>query len=109
MWDRFIDLVTVFWLGLFVTEFIAPLGQASEIILLSLIPVYVADLVVKYRRVRNLRRFVKEQWLTILMVIPYFRVLRLIRLFRLVRILRVARAGRALKFEEARQNLRREW
>ena len=91
MWDRFIDLVTYSWIGIFVADRVAPVGEPFGIILLALIPVYVADLGVRYRRVRNLKRFLKEHWLSILMVIPYLRILRIMRLLRLLRIGRVLR------------------
>ena len=105
MWDRFIDLVTVVWLGIFALGLAAPQGWESDV-LLYVIPVYVVDLGVKYRRVGNVRRFVREHWLTILMVIPYLRVLRLLRV---LRVLRVARAGRVLRSSGAWRRLRRLW
>jgi len=90
MWDRLVDVVTFVWLGVFAAEFLAPF-DGSGMLLLLLLLVYVVDLGVQYRRVGNLRRFLKTHWLTILMVIPYFRVLRLLRLFRLLRAMRAVR------------------
>ena len=51
------DLVTLVWLSVFFVGFVASLGEAAQIDLLALLPVYVADLGVRYRRVGNLRRF----------------------------------------------------
>ncbi len=109
MWDRFIDLVTVFWLAVFFTNLVVSLGEPFEIILLALISVYVADLGVKYRRVRNLKRFLREHWLSVLMVIPYLRVLRILRLLRLLRFLRFLRVGRALRTGGAWRRIKRLW
>ena len=110
MWDRFVDVVTLVWLGVFAAEFVAPFDETG-MILLSLLPVYVVDLGVQYRRVGNLSRFLKADWLTILMVIPYFRVLRLVRLFRLLRAMRAVRAMRIArtgkKWHSAVRKLRR--
>lgn len=93
-WDRFIDIITVVWLSVFIAGFFASLGESSQIFLLSVLPIYVADLGVKYSRVRNVKLFLRGHWLSILMVIPYFRVLRLLKFARLLRFLRVIRIGK---------------
>ena len=49
---------------------------------------------VAYRRVGNLRLFVRKKWFDIIVAIPYFRILRL---FRFLRILRVSRTVKAVK------------
>ncbi len=113
MWDYFVDVVTFIWLGVFVADIATQLGGASEVVLLSLLPVYVADLAVQYRRAGNLRDFLRKHWLTILMTIPYLRVLRLLRLARLLRTLRLFRIGRVgrwpgvQKIEGARRKVKR--
>ena len=56
--------------------------------------IYMADLVVQYRRVGRISLFLRKHWLTILMIIPYVRVLRLVRLVRAMRTLRVLRLVR---------------
>ena len=61
MWDRVVDAVTVVWLGIFVAGFLVTLGLAAEIVLWSFLAFFVVDLGVRYNRVRNLRRFVREQ------------------------------------------------
>ena len=114
-WNRFVDLVTVVWLGLFFANLAFQLGEAAGIVLLALLPVYVADLGVKYRQVRNFKRFLREHWLSILMTIPYLRVLRILRLFRLLRFLRlmrVTRVGRwpgTIKLVGALRRIKRLW
>ncbi len=93
-WDRFIDGVTLLWLGVFLANLVTSLGAIAVVILLSLMVIYVADLVVQYRRVGRISLFLRKHWLTILMIIPYVRVLRLVRLVRAMRTLRVLRLMR---------------
>ena len=96
-WDRFIDLVTVVWLVLFIIGFInSELLPAN--ITFMLIGVFVLDLVVKYRRVSNLRTFLRRHWTDVLMVIPYFRILRVLRFGRLLRVLRSLKIAKSGKF-----------
>ena len=97
MWDRFVDTVTLAWLGIFVADLTVAQHDALAVVLISVLPVYVLDLGVRYRRSGTLGRFVREHWFSILMVIPYLRVLRLFRLLRLLRLLRVLRIGRLLR------------
>lgn len=97
MWDRFVDFVTVLWLALFFTGIAKP-GLIPESIELGLLSVFVADLVVKYRRVPYFKTFVRRHWSDILMVIPYFRIFRILKLFRLIRILKVAKITKMRRF-----------
>ncbi len=95
-WDRFVDFVTVIWLGVFVVGFVAPALIPSNIQLV-LLAVFVGDLVVKFRRDPDPRTFLRRRWFDILMVIPYFRILRIlkfVRVLRLLKTLRIAKAGR---------------
>ncbi len=70
------------------------LGQFGQTALLALLPIYVVDLGVQYRRVGSFRLFLKRHWLTILMTIPYLRVLRLARLARLTRVMRLVKLAK---------------
>ena len=86
----------IIWLGLFATTFFVSeeLIFQLEFILLILLTVFVVDLIILYRKSKNLKDFFKTYWLDILMVIPYLRV---IRIFRLLRVLKVMRASRVVK------------
>ncbi len=92
----FVDFVTVVWLIVFVFGFV--FSEYSEVagnINLFLLPVFVADLYVGYRRSGSFKYFVRRKWLDILMVIPYFRIFRILRVMRAIRAVRAARAVRA--------------
>ena len=93
MWDRFVDLVTVIWLGMFFTDIASP-GLIPTSLQIGLLSVFVGDLVVKARAAPDLRTFLRTRWTDILMVIPYFRVFRILRLTRLLRLLRAPRLAR---------------
>ncbi len=97
MWDRFVDLVTVIWLGMFFTNIASP-GLIPASLEIGLLSVFVGDLVVKARTEPNLRTFVRTRWSDILMVVPYFRVFRILRLTRLLGLLRATRVARVGRF-----------
>ena len=97
VWNRFVDLVTVIWLGIFFTNIAYPqLIPAS--IEMGLLCVFVADLVLKARAAPVFKSFLRTRWADILMVIPYFRIFRILKLTRLFRFLKVARITRVGRF-----------
>ncbi len=97
MWDRFVDLVTILWLGIFFANIVQP-GLIPTTIELGLLGVFVVDLVVKARAEPNFTTFLRKRWTDILMVIPYFRIFRILRFTRLLRILRTTRIVRVGRF-----------
>lgn len=81
---------------------------------LALLPLFIVDLVVRYLKVRNLKRFLTHHWIDILIAIPYFRFIRLFRFLRLLKLTRVTKTGgaggkleRTRKFFQAYRKLRR--
>jgi|GEM_PF-4662106 hypothetical protein len=94
MWDKFVDTITVIWLGMFFVDLMGPSTRVSDIILLSMLPIYVFDLGVKYRRAENAKDFFQHHWLSVLMVIPYIRILRAARMLRVLRMIRFTRTVR---------------
>ncbi len=97
VWDFFVDLATIVWVGLFFAGIASP-GLVPSGVQLALLAIFVADLVVKSRRAPNLRTFLRRHWSDILMAIPYFRIFRVLRLLRVLRILRAARIARVGRF-----------
>lgn len=102
-WDRFVDAITLLWLGVFAADLVRPMPDVSALVLLGLLPIYLADLGVQYRRVGSFGLFLRKHWLTILMAIPYLRVLRLLRMARALRTLRVLRVARVGRWPGARR------
>jgi len=96
-WDRFVDCVTVIWLGLFVLDIAKP-NLIPTAVEFSLLSVFVGDLVIKYCEEPNLSSFIRKRWGDIFMAVPYFRIFRILRLIRLLRVLRAARIARAGRF-----------
>ncbi|TET47794.1 ion transporter [candidate division TA06 bacterium] len=95
-WNRVVDVATLVWLGVFVAGFLVK-GRATQVcgyVNIALLGVFVADLGVIYKTSENWRRFIKQHWLDILMVIPYLRVFRIFRIFRLARFLRIAKVAK---------------
>jgi len=99
LWTTAVDATTVVWIGLFVTSFVVT-GQETRdlcgIVMLSLLPVFVADLVFLYRKERDFKSFILKRWFDVLLVIPYFRIFRVLRFARLLKVLRLMSAKKAL-------------
>lgn len=98
-WSRFVDLITVIWLVIFILRFFTSpaLSDALEIANIAILSVFVADLGVSYRKARSISVFFRKHWFDILMVIPYFRIFRIARILRLARFIRIARAVKVIR------------
>ena len=97
-WDALVDAATVVWLSAFTVGMMyEKYSGVTDTINLSLLPVFVADLYVGYRRMGNFRKFLRERWLDVLAVIPFLMVIRAARILRLARARRVEKALKALK------------
>ena len=55
---------------------------------------FVIELVIRFCTMRRPERFLREYWLDVLAVLPFFRIFRLFRAFRLLRLLRLLRLFR---------------
>ena len=100
-WDYFVDIATVVWLALFVLRYTNQLA-GPDLIIQTMLAIFVADLVVKYRREGNLKSFLRHKWIDILLVIPWFRAFRLLKFIRMLRLLRVT-----LQLERLRRKSKR--
>ena len=100
-WDYFVDIATVVWLALFVLGYTNQLA-APDLILQTMLVIFVADLVVKYRREGNLKSFFRHRWIDILLVIPWFRAFRFLKFIRMLRLLRIS-----LQLERLRRKFKR--
>ncbi|MDE0091649.1 MAG: hypothetical protein OXP12_09955 [Thaumarchaeota archaeon] len=111
-WDTTVGAATIVWIVMFATGFMAfdadllgmePLIHLPEDVELgwdaanwAIWAVFVADVYGKYRKSESPRAFLRCNWLDLLFLIPFFRILlilRVVRLLRLVRIMRVAGAA----------------
>jgi len=81
--DRLIPYLVVVLAGiiiseLFFREFAEEHRLAIDILDYIIISIFVIDLVFKYIRIRNLKKFLKECWLDIIAVFPFFLIFRLV-------------------------------
>ncbi len=100
-WKIFVDLVSIIWLGAFITSLFSydfsffainpNIIKMTDTITLFTLPVFVADLMIKYYILRHSKTFFKEHWIAILFVVPY---IRLFRIFSMVKVLGFVRLGR---------------
>ncbi|MFQ6134927.1 MAG: hypothetical protein ACE5KU_03820, partial [Nitrososphaerales archaeon] len=100
-WRLFVDAVSLIWLAAFTTSLLAYYTEfitvspailyVTDAITLFTLPVFIADLALKYYRRDHSKAFFKKHWVDIISVVPYFRVLRV---FSMVKILGLVRLGR---------------
>lgn len=108
-WSLFVDAVSLIWLAAFtisLTAYYTELITVSPTVLyvtdavtLSTLPVFIADLTLKYHRSDHSKAFFKKHWMDIILIVPYFRVLRalsLVKLMRLIRLSRIPHTWRAI-------------
>jgi len=102
-WPRFVDLVTVIWLAIFILSFFASPSTESTLRTtnIAILSVFVVDLGVSYWKVKSPSIFLKKHWLDILMVIPYFRIFRIARILHLIRFVRIAKSIKIIKMVKA--------
>ena len=98
-WSKFVDLVTIIWLVIFVLGFFTSpsLEDTLRTVNIAILSIFVIDLGVSYWKVRSPSLFVRKHWLDILMVIPYFRVFRIARILRLARFIRIFKSVKAFR------------
>ena len=111
-WPLIVNMVTIVWIVLFAVGFVAfdadligmePLIHMPQSMELGwdvanwlIWGVFVADVYGKYRQSENLRSFVRCNWLDLLFLIPFFRILLLLRVIRLLRLVRMMRLAGAI-------------
>jgi hypothetical protein len=97
IWDLFVDVVTAVWLIIFGLSFIPEYESVCSILLLVLIPFFIADLAIRYSRVSNLKIFVRKHWIDIIVVIPYLRILRVARIVKATKAVKAIKTAKAVK------------
>lgn len=103
-WTIFVDVVTILWLTVFAVGLITPseiIADRCNFISLLLLPVFVANLYILFRQADNFRLFIKQRWLDILIVIPYFRLFRVLSFARVIRALKLIKMARLLGITRA--------
>ena len=98
-WPLVVDSITVVWLVAFIASLISSSErtvETCELVTLCLLPVFIADLVLLFRRESDFKTFLKKRWFDVLLVIPYFRILRILRLAKFLRTLKILKAKKAL-------------
>lgn len=98
-WKRLVDTASLIWLAAFLVsvfsysaEFVTvtpAILNATDTITLLLLPIFIADLALKYRLSENSRTFLKKHWLAVIYVVPYFRIFKVLKFVRIAGIIRL--------------------
>ena len=93
IWSKAVDAVTIIWLIHFIMSLFTDLLNGTYSVLFSyfIYSFFVTDLMIIFINHNSKKKFFKENWFDVLMVLPLF------RLFRFVRILKIAKLKNLLK------------
>ena len=106
-WNHFVDLITIVWLSAFMVSLSgSDLGFImvdsnvlflADTITLFALPIFIIDLVIKFYYFGHSKSFFKKHWVSIIMVIPYFRIFKILRLVKVVGLVKFSRIPQAMK------------
>lgn len=106
-WNHFVDVISVIWVIAFIISLLASdmgllIINSNLIFLLDtltlfLLPIFFFDLIIKFYLTGHSRTFFKKHWISILLVIPYFRVLKMLRFIRFIRIVQLSKIPQVTK------------
>jgi hypothetical protein len=98
-WKYFVDAASFVWLSAFVVSLlsysadfvtVAPaILEVTDTVSLLLLPVFVADLVLKYRLTGCSKTFFRNHWISVVTVVPYFRIFKILSVVRLAGLVRL--------------------
>ena len=93
IWSKVVDVVTIIWLIHFILSLFTDFLNETYSLFFSyfIYSFFVTDLIIIFINHNSKKKFFKENWFDILMVLPLF------RLFRFVRILKIAKLKKLLK------------
>jgi|GEM_PF-2165505 len=93
IWSKAVDLVTIIWLLHFIISLLTNFLNESYSAFFSyfIYTFFVTDLIIIFINHNSKKRFFKENWFDILMILPLF------RLFRFLRILKINKLRNLLK------------
>ena len=106
-WNQFVDLITIIWLAAFMISLLgSDLGfiivdssilYLADTITLFTLPIFILDLMIKFYSFGHSKSFFKKHWVSIIMVVPYFRIFRILRLVKVVGLVKFSRIPQAIK------------
>ncbi len=106
-WNHFVDLATIIWLAAFMISLLgSDLGfiiidssilYLADTITLFILPIFIIDLMIKFYSFGHSKSFFKEHWISIIMVVPYFRIFKILKLVKVVGLIRFNRIPQAIK------------
>ena len=93
IWSKAVDVVTIIWLIHFIMSLFTDLFNETYSVLFSyfIYSFFITDLMIIFINHNSKKKFFKENWFDILMVLPLF------RLFRFLRILKINKLRNLLK------------
>ena len=101
-WTKVVDITTIVWISVFFLGFIVKdegINQICNKFNFFLLPVFILDLYYLYKEAGTIRKFFREKWLDILLVIPYFRIFRILRFSKILKLIKI------FKFTKVRKTM----
>lgn len=101
-WTKVVDITTIVWISVFFLGFIVrdeEINQICNKFNFLLLPIFVLDLYYLCKEAGKIRKFFREKWLDILLVIPYFRIFRVLRFSKILKLIKI------FKFTKVRKTM----
>ena len=93
-WDLLNIVITVIWLIVFVWRFFVDNKGVVDIVLFFVTIFFVVDLIYIYKNRNSTKDFFRQNWLDILMLIPFFRIFKV---GKIVRVLKISKTAKNIK------------
>lgn len=103
-WRHFVDAASFVWLSAFAISLlsysadfvtVAPtILEVTDTVSLLMLPIFVADLVLKYRLAGCSKTFFRNHWISVVAVVPYFRIFKILSVVRLASLTRFSAVPR---------------
>lgn len=98
-WAITVDIITIIWLIHFITSFFTDiLNNSLTSFISSFIYIFfIVDLVIIFLSHKSFKRFLKENWIDVMMLLPIFRLFRLFRILKIGKFIKMFRKSKIIK------------
>jgi hypothetical protein len=98
-WKRLVDLASFIWVVSFIVSVLSyssdlitvdpTILNVTDTLSLLMFPVFAADLAIEYRLTGCSKTFLRKNWLSMIAVVPYFRIFKILSVVRLTALIRL--------------------
>ncbi len=104
-WMLLVDIAAFVWLSAFIVSLLSYLDvfanvaprilEVTDTITLLVLPLFAADLTLKYRLSKSPKKFLKKHWMSLIILLPYFRIFKVLSVLHVAGFARLGKIPRA--------------